>query len=895
MENLSGEFQGITPFSSYFIEGNNVFLVRKRETYTLEGRMCEYPALHDAEKLWITFQIFNSVNSLHEMQLVHGSLNPDNILMTDDLKTTICDMSPFKPSHIRGDKINLFYHYFTTATRSACYLAPEQVISLEFRTDQTIYNSGSFSFDVFSVALIIYFIYSGEHLFSFSKLIDYTKGKFTPNLDCIPENLRELTKNMLSLNTEIRVSSFRKFKTAFPNCFQQLFEQVCTFNEGGTTLFHVVALIPVFESLAEKSYEARIIFSRVFTRMLSESRDVNRMLSFIPFFADFSSKIEDEYVITRILPYFMQLLSSSSSAIVCATLRALYFLVSRFKKVLEGFFTAYLIPLIKNISSSTNANIRGCIAEVMPLMVNTINKLAPDQKVNVDRILHFIIIEDNINVLMSFSNSMKKIAGCSYTVFNSFFPILVSGVNSAVARFRIEVLDVFQICYDDCPKNERTEYSALYKKLFPAICGFLDEVQTQEVRAKLLETLLWFSNNHLIEKSRYPELYKMIKKLDSCSDQQSLYFIRKLLKAMPKEFSIHGLPDFLWSFMCSSTHALESPVKWQKANQTMSPAKRKDSRIANKTNLKPSFLSSERVTDKGFTCCVGINSKGMLATSSDSKGNIYLTTEDMVTNIYLENVSPLSCMTSLDDGGKTLYGARNGMISLIDWTNGLMTQINAIGNTELTSLTEVEHNAVVATSRPGILSFLDFRTKCPAGTLSFDDLASKCSCAWSNTPYFAVGFEEGIVDIIDMRMNLPVYSVLTNSPNQILAVDASNLSFAITSSGLNFYTATEGNFLSFSEGTDVVMCNSGRKIVCADNEDVYCINSSDINDSYIALDPLFSEKLKYKDNCLLKPRTKSKGKSLHKHTVLPSCLCKSNNIFLSFDSIGFVNLWTLSK
>ena len=143
--------KGIVSYSQVHVSGNYAFLVRDKFEYSLSQRMQEYPPLEDIEKQWIAYRVLTSVLSLHEINLVHGAINPDNIFVTLGLDVCVGDLAPFKPSHIRSDMPHLFYHYYATAGRSYCYLAPEQLLSQSDQTNLLLYNRGTFSMDLFSV------------------------------------------------------------------------------------------------------------------------------------------------------------------------------------------------------------------------------------------------------------------------------------------------------------------------------------------------------------------------------------------------------------------------------------------------------------------------------------------------------------------------------------------------------------------------------------------------------------------------------------------------------------------------------------------------------------------------------------------------------------------------
>ena len=897
LENYShSSLCGLTPFFRYFIEGNNAFLVRKKAEYTLGDRMGEYPPLHDVEKLWISFQLFNSLANLHDAQLVHGSLNPDNVLITDDLRTTICDMSPFKPSLIREDKVNFYYHYFTTAKRSACYLAPGQIKSKNEQPNSVTFNRGTFSSDIFSLASIIYFLYSnGNHLFTFSSLCEYSKTKNHLNLDCIPEQLRETIRKMLSLDFNERFDAFKGYKEIFPNSFQQLFEQICTFHEGGTTMEHIIALIPVFESIVEKDNEDRIILSNAFNKMLYSTKHLDELINFLSFCSHFASKIEDEYVITRIIPYFMDFLKFKSTVVICAALRSLYYMISNFKSVLDGFFSDYFIPRVLHLTNEyIDFKIRACLAELLPGFVSIIYKHIEHSTSNdIDKLLHFIVSEQNEYVLNTFIRSLRNVGNLPFSIFNLFFPILTTGLNSNIISYRLNVIDTFIYLYENCNIYEKHEYMSLYSKLLPALCGFLDEEQVPEVTRKLLEALLWFIDNKIFQIYRFPEIYKTISNINCKGDQKSIYFVRKLRNILPKEFEVHDLPEFLWSFMQSSNHPISSNNNTDNKNTEFSNYSC-SSIIQAGVHMRPYFINSLKISQFPIVNCTQSYSNDIITVCCDSNKTIHVVSNTFSHSVYIQLPSKITAIGSMKEHNSTLFGDSEGVISVTNWTNSYMSQIQTNDHSvPVSCIAQNDQNSFFSATQESVLNLFDIRTMRQESKISFDsELSAKCICKWPLAPYIGIGFEEGLVTLIDTRMFLPVKSIVTQSPNQIIPIYHNELSFAISSNGLECYSFSGNNFLSFNKGTDVIICEYDGGLVCLDQTDAYFINASKPENSYFLFDPMHTSHLTYHDNTLYKDK-RPRGRSLHQHSIMPTCFCRTKDYFISFDQLGFCNIWDI--
>ena len=201
---------------------------------------------------------------------------------------------------------------------------------------------------------------------------------------------------------------------------------------------------------------------------------------------------------------------------------------------------------------------------------------------------------------------------------------------------------------------------------------------------------------------------------------------------------------------------------------------------------------------------------------------------------------------------------------------------------------------ILSVSKNSLLQVFDIRTSKPVSSLKYDsEFTATCLCKWPLAPYVGIGFDEGIVSIIDTRMFLPIKSMITNSPKQIIPIYGSNISFAIASNGLHCYSLGSGRFLSFNKGNDVVICEYDGGIVCLDEVDAYYITPLKPEKSCLVFDPKRTCELEYKNNQLFKPVHRPRGRSLHQHPIQPLCICKTKEYFVSFDQLGFCNIWNL--
>ena len=189
----------------------SVIIFRQYIEYNLKERIYLMPYLNNIQKIWITLQILYAVNELAELGIVHGDLKPENILLTSNLSVYLSDIATYKPSYISMDDIGNYTYFFGTNKSDSlkgCYFAPERLLD---KGETSGDNTKTFAMDVFSVGVIIAELFLEKNIFDFPQLLNYKKGnkKFfdiEEILVKIPENIRNLIKDMIKINPSERIT-----------------------------------------------------------------------------------------------------------------------------------------------------------------------------------------------------------------------------------------------------------------------------------------------------------------------------------------------------------------------------------------------------------------------------------------------------------------------------------------------------------------------------------------------------------------------------------------------------------------------------------------------------------------------------------------------------------------
>lgn len=243
LEYLVKESSMLYPFKSILtwhklIETDRAgYMIREMAKINLYDRLSLRPFLEQVEKLFITFQLLRIVCELHSLNVHHGDLRLENILVTSWNWVLITDFANLiKPTYIPEDNPNQFSFYFDSSGRRVCYVAPERFYNSQNSATRNILNyndDGSFNFknnvtdemDLFSLGCVIAEIWcDGEPVFTLSQLFKYMKNEYEPDLSSIQHpHIVSLIKKLLKVNPGERASARELLQEFRSVCFPDFF------------------------------------------------------------------------------------------------------------------------------------------------------------------------------------------------------------------------------------------------------------------------------------------------------------------------------------------------------------------------------------------------------------------------------------------------------------------------------------------------------------------------------------------------------------------------------------------------------------------------------------------------------------------------------------------------
>ncbi|KAL7468442.1 hypothetical protein ACHAXS_008670 [Conticribra weissflogii] len=223
-----------------------LYLLRQHAHASLSDRLASRPFLTLIEKNWITYQLLNAMQSLHDAGVCHGHLTTENVLLTSWNWVMISDVGcqHFKPVALPDDDPGLWIHWFegrggefgggstgvgTQETKvggghlssngeKRCTLSPERFFTPEIAKDlaNTTPTKLTPAMDVFSLGCVLIELFlNGERALDLGDLMEYRRQKLSSDLpqslkqklDKIESSkMRAACRHMLSLDSSARLS-----------------------------------------------------------------------------------------------------------------------------------------------------------------------------------------------------------------------------------------------------------------------------------------------------------------------------------------------------------------------------------------------------------------------------------------------------------------------------------------------------------------------------------------------------------------------------------------------------------------------------------------------------------------------------------------------------------------
>lgn len=883
--------QCILNYSTITVSDRYAFLMRPKMQYTLPQRLEEYPRLEEIEKRWVVFQIFSAIMSLHSISLVHGSLNPDNIFCDWNVRVNVGDMAPFKPTQIRADKANIYHHYFSTSTRNGCYLAPEQVYTDYFVLDALVFNNPTFSADLFAIGCIIYYLYTGTHLFSFSTLLQYKQGNFDVDskLANIPESIRGFARILLDIDPNARLESQNLLHKYFPACFRQIFNQFLEFSTNDGSLSHFVTMIPVFYAMVDdQDVKVRVILTNLFSPFILTSDDLTSIIQFSYFLVEFAAPLSEEILLCRILPNIIGLLSIENYTIKTTGLRCIVKLLQSCKQVnqdLASIIQNYLLTEMTALSHKNNEHIRVALAENAPRIIREVIRLIPEATTYTQSIIHFIINETNPLVVQAFISGLKTCTEDGVKLLQSIFPILLSTFNHRAVTYKAGILQTFIEFWEKAEtKADKEIMTSLLKNLAPAAIGFLQHEPNHEMRNHFLAFIDWYFQIGFMDRDLINDLFTTIGTFVDSKDPMTNYYVTNIINSLPENYKLVMLPSFILKSI--NSHATV-PTLQEIADKPLENDEivKYPLMTTKKIHLSPKFYMSTRVSQDPIKGIAALNDDTILALTTN---NITVLSTNSVTEKPIKILGAYNSICALQPTQNVIVSDKTATYVL----NVAETKIAQISKRGFHKVKMISTHTFIGSNGSNVAMY-DVRMPNKVRSMVFDELKVGDIVRWPESPVIGVGFKEGVVEVVDMRtwrpssmiVTPPVYSMAPQSASSCAVFVASKKNGCLVDFTSNSILGSlnAGGLTVEMNGRAVLAGDSGTFFI--DPTCVFRLNENSVEGDRII--PLPSNGKIYDAGGW------SHSATLHGHVARITALTRDRRLF-SGDQCGFVNIWSVS-
>lgn len=178
------------------------FAVRQYVKYNLRDRLVHAPKIEMIQKKWIIFQLLYAVQQFQKLDVFHGHITPDNVMVDSTDWVYLTDFLFFRPIFLKTDDHSLNNSYFGDfINKNRWYIAPERIQDTDKKQNFT--KKDLFAMDIFSLGCVIAEILkNGRPLFDFPRLLDYKKGTLTIDETYFDSELKdfgEIVKMVLNM------------------------------------------------------------------------------------------------------------------------------------------------------------------------------------------------------------------------------------------------------------------------------------------------------------------------------------------------------------------------------------------------------------------------------------------------------------------------------------------------------------------------------------------------------------------------------------------------------------------------------------------------------------------------------------------------------------------------
>ncbi|XP_033097119.1 phosphoinositide 3-kinase regulatory subunit 4-like [Anneissia japonica] len=415
VEGISQQLQDASnclPYERTTLSDKAALLFRQYVRNNLYDRISTRPFLNSVEKKWIVFQLLCAVNQAHRIQVYHGDIKSENVMVTGWNWILLTDFAGFKPTYIPDDNPADFSFFFDTSRRRTCYIAPERFVDASLRQvdpqggenldglqEVTDMQKGELTpaMDIFSAGCVIAELFTEGHApFDLSQLLAYRSGHYSPDavLDRIEDpHIKGLVKHMLQMDPSARYSAeeylIKWRDVVFPEYFYSYLkiylgdyaaipimpsdEKIRKLNSDMPLI--IEKLCPsVPDNQNEESKKGLVIVLSLLTSCLRTLKFCISKLAALDMLFTIAQHLSNEVILDRVIPYILYFVEDEYARVRAAAVKTLTDTVALVKSVPRSdanIFPEYILPKLTSLAQDPVVQVRVAYAENVAKVAET--------------------------------------------------------------------------------------------------------------------------------------------------------------------------------------------------------------------------------------------------------------------------------------------------------------------------------------------------------------------------------------------------------------------------------------------------------------------------------------------------------------------------------------------
>ncbi|RKP35037.1 armadillo-type protein, partial [Dimargaris cristalligena] len=426
------KFPGVLSYPLTVETDRAVYLARQFLYSSLYDRISTRPFLETTEKIWITYQLMSSLRDTHALNLCHGDIKCENVLISSWNWAYLCDFAPYKPTWLPEDNPANFSYFFDTSARRTCYVAPERFVtgSTGDLSDYVRRANGRSSLrpamDIFGLGCVIAELFlEGKSIFTLAQLLQYKGGEYDPGPELAKirhEPVRALIQRMIHLDPKQRPSAAQCLRDGAEVIFPAVYgEFLYPYMAGGvdgpsqtsnspatlptvilccsdaridriyhdwdtlcTTLDLPLPSLPPSPKTSESTptsppparlpHPAALILISLVTACLRNTAYPTSKRHGLELLLWLAAGASDDHILNRILPHVLSLVSDDSAAVRQAAIHILTQLLTMVRSLAPqdaDLFPDYLLPSLRGLLNDPEPMVRMALASSMAALAET--------------------------------------------------------------------------------------------------------------------------------------------------------------------------------------------------------------------------------------------------------------------------------------------------------------------------------------------------------------------------------------------------------------------------------------------------------------------------------------------------------------------------------------------